>query len=177
VTSSESWKKLKSTNFTTASFDATLGRGQKTRPVATADIGLIEMLVNGVAPGAPVPDALIFRFFGVTNNNNPLFRAYGWAFEDDNQCWEPVLLAQLSLTFGNVQGLAGCAVAAADFDVDTISLTYGDASDVAFLSNAADLRGCYFRLETMGFPLVTTHFSMNSSATSANALYKKMSTK
>lgn len=176
MTTAESWRKLKATNFTTSSFAATLGQSTKTKPTAGDDVGVIEMIPADIRPGACAPDAVLLKFFG-TDADGETFncRIFAWAIEETNQSWESSLIAEFALTLGNLAGAAGCAIAAADFEVDTIVLTYGnDDVDVSIVSPANDVRGAYARIDGLGGRLLTAHFDLGTGA-SGNLLYRKIS--
>src|SRR5512139_3726977 len=156
LTMSGMWEKLKSTNFTSAAF----GTIKSTLTAPSGD-GVIDML-NGAAPGAPVQNALLFRFFGTdANNENFNARVWGWSQERTTGSWEAVLLAQFAVTLGNIQGTTGCAITADDFEADTIVLTYGASADSAINSPANDVRGAYARVDYQGSSKVQVEFDMN----------------
>lgn len=176
ATAGHPWEKLKATNFTDASFPALVPR--LGRPSGD---GVISMKAEG-QHGAPTQNAILFRFFGTgTNNQNFNARVYGWDAcpnakqPNYNTPYHFVLLAQLAITLGNLGGVANTGIEAADFEADTVVVTYGnDDIDISHNSNAGDVRGMYVRVDTMGCELVQVTFDRNSSAASANCLYKKL---
>lgn len=176
MTTAESWRKLKATNFETTSFAATLGQSTKTKPVADADTGLIEMIPSDIRPGASAPDSLLLKFFGAGSNDQTFScRIFARSLEESMQSWESVLIAQFALTLGNLAGAAGCAILDTDLECDTIVLTHGnDDVDVSIVSPANDIRGANARIDGLGGRLVTVHFDMTG-ATSGNLLYRKVS--
>jgi hypothetical protein len=169
LTMSGMWEKLLSSNSTSASF----GTLKSTLTAPSGD-GVIDML-NGASPGAPVQNALLLRFFGAEASNEAFnARVWGWSQERSTLSWEAALLAQFAVTLGNLAGTASCAIVATDFEADTIALTYGASVDVAVNSPANDVRGAYARVDCQGFSKVQIEFDMNSSAASANCLYKRL---
>lgn len=170
-TQSGPWTKAKATNFT-SSF-ATL-RSTLTKPV----IGDAIIAMAHSEAGGIIANNLLIRPFGTdTNNNTFKLCVVGW-----DRClvaagvysWEMILLAELLCTFGNIQGATGCAIAAADFEVDTIALTYGnDDVSIDIVSPANDVRGASFAIDCKGCQIVQVDGDLNASAASWNFLYKK----
>lgn len=161
-----SWVKLKATNFT-GSF-GTL-KSTKTKPSGN---GVIELAPDG---GGLVALAIMLKFFG-TDANDETFKVRVWGWDrleqsDGTFSWENALLAEFSCTLGNLAGTAGCGITATDFEVDTITLTEGDAT---ISSNGADIRGAFAIIGNCGFKLLQIEFDDDSSAATMNALYRKL---
>ncbi len=160
------WKKLQATNFTDTSFAAR--KSTLTRPTGA---GVID-LGSG---NANVLNTVLLKFFGTdTNNQNFNVRVLGWDQETTTGSWEFQLLAQFAVTLGNLAGTALCAMVAADFEADTIAVTYGNSNVSAeVISPANDVRGAVARVDAYGATIIEVLFDRNSSAVSANALWKR----
>lgn len=176
------WKRLFATNLVAASANFVSG-GLAAKPYLTpfaagTNLALIDMREGG-APGAAICNSIIFRFFG-NNANNLTFSARIWGIEEgsDNvitvatKSWEVTLLAQFLATLGNVNGVAGTLIAAADFEADTIATTYGATNDITLNSNATDVKQAWARLDNLGFPQIGVELDDGGSATSCNGLYR-----
>jgi hypothetical protein len=160
-TSMTGWKKLLSANGTDTSFAAR--KSTLTRPSGS---GVID-----AGDGTFTRNAILLRPFGTdTNNNTFLLRVLGWNLEISTNSWEYALLADLSVTLGNIQGTAGCAIAAADFEADTI--TEATAMGVDLYSPTADVRGAFCRIDTQGAQIIEILGNRNSSAATWNTLYR-----
>ncbi len=169
-TLSTPWNKLLAANSTSASF-------------ASRVPTLIEPTGGGVidasSPGIVGQNGLVLRFFG-TDTNDETFNAriLGWSqtkVSGINLCWDFILLAQFQLTLGNLAGTAGCAITATDFEADTISITYGNEDvTLAVVTPGNDVRGAYAVVDLMGALKAEILFDMNSSAVSANCLWRKV---
>lgn len=170
-TIASSWQRLFATNSTASSFAS---RAETlTRPVHSSTQGIIEMSPGGGAG----PNGLMLLFFGTdANNENFNARILGWDYSllAGVEVWNFVVLCQFAVTLGNIAGVAGGEVSATGFVADTIALTYGnDDVSVDITSPANDVRA-HAILDTKGCRIVEVQFDMNSSAASANCLYRKM---
>jgi hypothetical protein len=166
-TVSPNWVKLKATNFTDTSFAAR--KSTLTEP--TGD-GVVDLSNPGQTS---VQNGVMVKFFGTdANNENFKVRIYGW-----HRCltavagvysWEHILLADLACTLGNLAGVASGSILDTDFEVDTI--TEVTACNVDLVSPASDIRGAHVMLDVKGASKIEFLFDRNSSAASANALYR-----
>lgn len=186
------WKRLFDSNVAAA--DAVFGTivGKKlASPFANAAnfklISLGAAIPSGVQAHQPTGDeqanSIIFRFFG-TDANNESFSARVWGITrgtgtvvtTETRSWEVILLAEFLVTLGNLAGVAGTQIVAADFEADTIVRTYGATEDVAVSSPTNDVRGAWARLDHLAFPLLGVEFddAVNSGAAAAscNALFR-----
>ncbi len=159
------WIKGKATNFTGASF--TDLKSTKAKPSGDGVFDLNSL-------GATTCNALLFRFWG-TDTNNETFKVRIWGVAEwkdpasDVISYEWTLLAELLCTLGNIQGTAGCMIGSSDFEVDTITLTYGnDDVAISIVSPANDVRGAYALVDTLGHGIVVVDGDRNSSAASWN---------
>ena len=180
------WRRLFATNVSAANaafVSGGLAARLHTNPFTSGtNLAVLDPRGGGVA-GAEMPNSLLLRFFG-TDANNESFSARVWGIELGNslvgstqtKSWEPTLLAQLLVTFGNLAGVAGTQIAAADFEADTIALTYGASQDIVINSPANDLRNAWARIDMLGFPQIAIEMddAVNSGAAAAscNGLFR-----
>jgi len=165
------WTKLSPTNLT-GSFAATFSAPTLTKPSGARYIDLN-------SDGGTTCNALLFKFFG-TDAANEGFLARIWGIAEwvnpttRRVSYEFALLCELSITLGNNAGAAGCMIEAADFEADTIELTYGnDDVTVSLVSPANDLRGASALVDTLGHGMIAVEGDLNSSTASWNAAYKR----
>jgi hypothetical protein len=112
---------------------------------------------------------LFLQPYGSDANNETLkARIIGWSYLRASGLWVPHLLAQFTVTLGNLAAGLGTNT----FLADTIDLEYGDASLIR-ISPANDIPGSVV-LDVRGAQLVEIDFDRNSSAASANALYRRL---
>jgi hypothetical protein len=182
------WVRLFDTNVAAAAaaFGTVVGKA-KGSPPASNSTGLAiispfsPLPVAGkldFAAGEAMPNAVELRFFG-RDAANETFLARVWGFTKGigspggtaTECWERVLLAQFTLTLGNIAGVAGTLIEASDFEVDTITLTYGASADVSISSPANDLPA-KVRIDHQGYPILGIELDDNVSAAEVNALYR-----
>lgn len=187
------WKRLFATNVAAASADFVSG-GLVERPITNVKANPFEVGTNlaiidlvtiptserpEFAAGAAVPNSIMFQLFG-TDANNETFSGRFWGITQAQglvgstsvRSWKPTLLAEVLATLGAAQGVANTLVEAADFYADTYALTYGSSSDVV-IANATDLRGAWFRLDHLAFPLIAVEFQEGTAAT-CNGLWRPL---
>lgn len=167
TTARHPWRKLKATNFTDNGFAAR--QSTLTRPSGNY---VVYDLPDGTQTSL---NTLLLRPFGTATNNNTFsIRVLGWDKELTTGSWEFQILCELACTLGNIQGTASCAIAAADFEADTIAVTYGNANvSVEAVSPANDVRGAVARIDTYGAQIVECLFTTGGVATSMNVLWKR----
>ena len=168
MTLANPWVKLKTENFTATDF-ATL-KSTLTRPSGD---GVVDLLTEAVSPGAKIPNGIVFRPFG-TDANDEVFnlRVYGWSQEIKTKSWENILLAELAITLGNIQGTADCAITDNDFEADTIAITYGNSNvSVEAVSPVNNVRGASVRMDIFGSQILQFDFDMDTAA-SGNLIYR-----
>lgn len=186
------WKRLFDTNLPAATAAFTSG-GLAARPgatpfVATAALAIIalnDIPVSekpALATGESEPNSVAFRFFG-NNANNCSFSARiygitaggGTVGTTKTQSWEATLLAELLVTFGNINGIAGTLIPAADFEADTIAITSGNTNYIQLL-NTTDVKQAWAQIDHLAFPALAVELddAVNSGtpATACNALYR-----
>lgn len=126
--------------------------------------------------GSGVPTYLDLVFFGVTNNQTFDARVIGWrpaAGDGLTDLWMPKPLVVVSVTLGNIVGVAGTPVLATEYVADTLSVTYGNANvDYVVGSPAGDLIARLL-VDTMGHPLIQWTFDMTG-ATNGNCLFAQV---
>jgi hypothetical protein len=133
---------------------------------------------GGAASGRATPNSVLFRFFG-TDASNETFSARIWGIEEGvsdvvstaTRSWQPTLLAELAITLGDLAGVAGTLIVAADFEADTIALTYGASQDIVLVTTT-DVRQAWARIDFLGFPILAVEFDDGGSAASCNGLYR-----
>ncbi len=135
------------------------------------------------AAGGITPNSIMFRPFGGNDNNDSfsmrvwgLTKGIGTVGTTATESWEATLLAQLLVTLGNLAGVAGTLIEAADLEADTISLVEGATQDVVINSPEGDLRQAWARIDHLAFPMLAVEFdeSVNSgvAADDCNTLYR-----
>lgn len=183
------WRRVLDTNIAAAAA-AFVSGGLQGRPrtariagenIFTAGGGLAILDLRGdVGAGGMAPNNVMFKPFG-TDANNESFSMRVWGIEAGQgpvgatsvSAWEATLMAEVLVTLGNVAGANDSLVVASDFYADTVGLTYGSGVDNIMSSNAADLRGAWFRCDTLGFQVFGVEFQEVTAAT-MNALYRPL---
>lgn len=125
-------------------------------------------------------NALLLLPYGTaTATNTFLMSVFGWDFiplsgGQGGGSWHAYLLASFTCTLGSVTGLAGSAVAAANLYCDTIALGVGNANVSNEVVSPTGNVNAHCVVDVKGVQLVEVKFARNSSAASANALYRRL---
>lgn len=160
-------RRLLTTNATAAAI--TYPAKTATLPVADAGKAVVDLRASRYPT---LPNNLLFNLSGV-GADNATYQALwaGWSVTPNGlYCPTPLLLA--TCTLGTSVGVASYDQPATERDVDTIvvSNAFGGAA-WEVLSNASNSPAA-LKLDATDFQLVTVHFGMGGSATSANGLYR-----
>lgn len=181
------WRRVYATSVLAASAAFTSGglncqsRGSRVLENLYTDSGDLKILDfrgdSGV--GQSTANHILVKPFG-TDTSNQTFSVRLWGIEEaegpvattGTHSWEATLLAEYLCTLGNVAGAAGGLVTASDLYADTITLTYGNATDNVVSSNGADLRSAWFRSDLLGHAIVAFEMDDGGSAVAVNGLYR-----
>ncbi len=153
-------------------------------PVATAgaEVGIVPFgAIDGPPGEGPTANGLVLFPFGTdTAAQTFLIGVFGWECIKGDQAsvqdsWHASFLASFTCTLAtNAKGLAGTRVNASQFYAGTITVLAGNANvSCEAVSPNGDMAGCV-RVDAMGAQFVDVRFYRNSSAVSANALYRKV---
>ena len=94
----------------------------------------------------------------------------GWQIVSD--LWVPVSLCELTCTLCNKTGVAAKSVLNTEFFCDTLALTAGYSTTACEVNTPTGDVIAHAVVNVKGYAKVEVIFDRNSSATSANALYK-----
>lgn len=150
---------------------------QPTSPPSLSGVGIIPMGVGG----AYSANGLQIVPFGVGSNTNTfLLSIFGWDFirnpsQQVNAQWTAWLLASFTCTLSSsITGIAGGAIPATSYYCDTISLNKGNANVSNEIISPTGGVKASITLDAKGARYVQLSFAMNASATSANALWRRL---
>ncbi len=167
------------TNSTTAGTAPANPSPTVTKP---SGAGVIDMGMSGNIDGAISSNGLIILPYGVgADDNTFVMTAFAWDIlkavgSGNRDIWVAWPLAAFTCTMGALAGVANTDLPANSLMVDTITLTanFGNANvSNEIISPAGDFQASIV-LDTKGAKLVQLIFGMNSSATSANALVRRI---
>ncbi len=178
LTSSTPLFRSNATNSTTAGSAPTNPAWTKTKP--TGD-GVIDMGQMGSADGAYSRNGLLLLPYGVGSGQNFLMTAFAWdvmkaKIAGNKDLWVAWPLAAFACTLNALHGLADTDVGLSDLGVGTITLTsgFGNANvSNEIVSPTGDFQASIV-LDTKGAKLVELRFAMNSAATSANCMVRRI---
>lgn len=181
------WKRLFDANLT-QSTDGFVSGGLKSRPFASAfvpdtipvgPLAVIDLRAE-CGPGGPVPNFIMFRFFG-TDTSNQTFSARLWGIARGQgrvgaaviDCWMTQFIAEVLATLSaTASGGTSTLIAAADLEADTIALTNGASQDIVINNSPSDVNGASVSIDIRGFDQLAVELDAASSAVTANALYR-----
>lgn len=126
--------------------------------------------------GSGVPTYLNLIPIGITNNQTFDMRVIGWrpvALDTFTDLWVGTILLGVSVTLGNVVGVAGAAVLSSEYFADTMTVTIGNANVDYVVTSTANDTPAHVLVDTKGCPLVEWQFDMTG-ATNGNCLFAQV---
>lgn len=171
----EPFTRLLATNDTTAGTSIADPADTLTDPTGTT--GVINLLGNPAGPD--VANGLELIPYGVgTATNTFLLSLYAIAkiapASGVGPAWTYKLLCSFTCTLCTKAGIANSPVNASQLYCGTITLSVGNANVSNEIISPTGNNGASIRLDNVGAGLVKPVFAMNNSATSANALYRRI---
>lgn len=114
--------------------------------------------------------------FGTGSATNTFkMRLLGWALADQGKTrtWVWTLLAEYTCALSTFAGSAGCVIDASHLVCDTLTLTFGTATEGVSAETVSPTGNvpAHAIISLKGCQKVEFQFNMNSSATAANALF------
>lgn len=171
VTRANFFRKFRTSNSTDASFPSKIPT--TTQPSGT---GVWDFTSGKTSPnGILIPSSIIVLPYNIGANNTTFkIRMIGWRSiysATATTLWVPQILCEFTCTASAAVGIASAAVLDTERFSDTLTANaFNPSGGVEAVSTANDTPA-HFIVDIKGCPIIEATFDMNSSATSANALW------